>query len=177
MLLEISAQLADELPVGPDRCRVHPRLLRESGRQLRRVVYEPYDTGAVEAPGERELVVVYGLAVAREPRDDDRSPAVRQRRHHGADTRVCNYDTRSAQKGHELVERQIVDTGRSGRAYERWAVLDHELLAGREPVDALEETVEPSLVRADGDEDHRSVNTFPAKRERRRTCSISGHWT
>ena len=87
-------------------------------------------------------------------------------------------DPRASDRLDHVLERQEVDQLGPGRTDRGRAVLHDELLLDRELADRLEQSIEPRLVRPDGDEDHvPAEKTLPTNRARGRSWASSGHCT
>ena len=138
-----------------------PRQVRRPRPQAARVLDERHEPGLGEPAAERELVVVDRLAVASQARHHDRTLAVRERRQDRADPRVADDDARTADLGHELLVREILDAACARGPRALGAALHDQLLVAGERVDRAEQPLEREVQGADGDEDHAGSNTLP----------------
>ena len=174
-ILHERPKLADELAIGRDRPAAPRRVRRDCCSEVGWIDDETDQACGVEPASERNLVVVDGLVVAGESRDDDRLLAVRERGHDRPDSGMRDDDARPANELDEIVVGEVVDVSRTGRPDGGRSVLDDQLLVSVETAHPLEQPIEAGLVRPDGDEDHRLEKTLPAKRARGRRSRSSGH--
>lgn len=152
---EVAPQVVEEWPlsVGGDVERnvvMHSQCLGEVARLL----HEDDESLAFKPPPERHLVVVGDLAVACQPRNDDRTLSVGEANEDRPDAAVGDDEPCAPDLLDGLRKREIGDTARVRRANRGRAMLHEQRLVGLDVLDGPEKPIERWAVRPCDHEDH-----------------------